>query len=129
MEKAVSLHPATVVVVLTVGGAAFGVLGIILAVPAVVVATILVGVTLWKPCSGSASGARKRCLVCNLLLRSVHTVATDRHTSLHVCTVPGWTRTTPWRGLLSRRPDGHGGPEGALDDQLIAGSYTCPLAT
>ena len=50
MEKAVSLHPATVVVVLTVGGAAFGVLGIILAVPAVVVATILVGVTLWKPC-------------------------------------------------------------------------------
>ena len=114
MEKAVSLHLATVVVVLTVGGAAFGVLGIILAVPAVVVATILVGVALWKPCSGSASGARKRCLVCNLLLRSVRTVATDRHTSLHVCTVPGWTRTTPWRGFYLGAQTVTGGPRARL---------------
>ncbi|MDP9481145.1 MAG: AI-2E family transporter, partial [Actinomycetota bacterium] len=42
MEKAVSLHPAAVVVVVTVGGAAFGVLGTILAVPAAVAATILI---------------------------------------------------------------------------------------
>ncbi len=42
MEKAVSLHPAAVVVVVTVGSAAFGILGTILAVPATVAATILV---------------------------------------------------------------------------------------
>ena len=42
MQKAVSLHPAAVVVAVTVGGAAFGILGTILAVPAVVAATILV---------------------------------------------------------------------------------------
>lgn len=42
MQKAVSLHPAAVVAAVTVFGAAFGLLGTILAVPATVVATILV---------------------------------------------------------------------------------------
>lgn len=42
MEKAVSLHPVVVIVSVTVAGAAFGVLGALLAVPASVVAGILV---------------------------------------------------------------------------------------
>lgn len=42
MKKAVSLHPAAVVVAVTVGGALFGILGTILAVPATVAATILI---------------------------------------------------------------------------------------
>lgn len=42
MEKAVSLHPAAVLVAVTVIGTAFGLLGTILAVPAAVVASIFV---------------------------------------------------------------------------------------
>jgi predicted PurR-regulated permease PerM len=42
MEKAVSLHPVVVIASVTVAGAAFGVLGALLAVPASVVAGILV---------------------------------------------------------------------------------------
>ena len=42
MQKAVSLHPVVVIASVTVAGAAFGVLGALLAVPAVVVAGILV---------------------------------------------------------------------------------------
>ncbi len=42
MEEAVSLHPAAVVAAVTVVGAAFGILGTILAVPAAVVAAILI---------------------------------------------------------------------------------------
>lgn len=42
MQKAVSLHPVVVVASVTVAGAAFGVLGALLAVPATVVAGILV---------------------------------------------------------------------------------------
>ncbi len=42
MEKAVSLHPVVVIASVTVAGAAFGVLGALLAVPAVVVVGVLV---------------------------------------------------------------------------------------
>lgn len=42
MEEAVSLHPAAVIAAVTVAGAAFGILGTILAVPAAVVAAILI---------------------------------------------------------------------------------------
>lgn len=42
MQKAVSLHPVVVIVSVTVVGAAFGVLGALLAVPASVVASVLV---------------------------------------------------------------------------------------
>jgi len=42
MHKAVSLHPVAVIGSVTVAGAAFGVLGALLAVPAVVVAGILI---------------------------------------------------------------------------------------
>jgi predicted PurR-regulated permease PerM len=42
MEKATSLHPAVVIASVTVGGAAFGILGTLLAVPAAVVAAVLV---------------------------------------------------------------------------------------
>ena len=42
MQKAVSLHPVVVIASVTVAGAAFGVLGALLAVPAAVVAGILV---------------------------------------------------------------------------------------
>ena len=42
MQKAVSLHPAVVIASVTVAGAAFGVLGALLAVPGAVVAGILV---------------------------------------------------------------------------------------
>src|ERR671916_492244 len=42
MQKTASLHPAAVVTVVTVLGAAFGVLGSILAVPSAIVAAILV---------------------------------------------------------------------------------------
>ncbi len=63
MEKAVSLHPAAVVVVVTVGGAAFGILGTILAVPAAVAATILIE-KLWferlEDEEGKEGGERER---------------------------------------------------------------------
>jgi predicted PurR-regulated permease PerM len=42
MQKAVSLHPVVVIASVTVAGAAFGVLGALLAVPVTVVAGILV---------------------------------------------------------------------------------------
>ncbi len=42
MERATSLHPAVVVASVTVAGAAFGILGSLLAVPAAVVAAVLV---------------------------------------------------------------------------------------
>ncbi len=42
MQKAVSLHPVVVIASVTVAGAAFGALGALLAVPAAVVAGILV---------------------------------------------------------------------------------------
>ena len=42
MQKTASLHPAAVVTVVTVLGAAFGVLGSVLAVPSAIVAAILV---------------------------------------------------------------------------------------
>ena len=42
MERATSLHPAVVVASVTVAGAAFGILGTLLAVPAAVVAAVLV---------------------------------------------------------------------------------------
>lgn len=42
MQKAVSLHPVVVIVSVTVVGAAFGILGALLAVPASVVASVLV---------------------------------------------------------------------------------------
>jgi predicted PurR-regulated permease PerM len=42
MEEAASLHPAVVIVAVTALGSAFGILGTILAVPAAVVAAILI---------------------------------------------------------------------------------------
>lgn len=42
MEKAASLHPAPVLVAVTLLGTAFGILGTILAVPTAVIAAILV---------------------------------------------------------------------------------------
>lgn len=42
MQKAVSLHPVVVIISVTVAGAAFGVLGSLLAVPAAVVASVLI---------------------------------------------------------------------------------------
>ncbi len=42
MERATSLHPAAVIAAVAVLGAAFGVLGVLLAVPAIVTAGILV---------------------------------------------------------------------------------------
>ena len=42
MQKAVSLHPVVVIASVTLAGAAFGVLGALLAVPAAVVGGILV---------------------------------------------------------------------------------------
>jgi predicted PurR-regulated permease PerM len=43
MRRAVSLHPAVVIASVTVFGAAFGVLGTLLAVPACVVGGVLIG--------------------------------------------------------------------------------------
>lgn len=42
MNKAASLHPAIVIAVVTVAGTAFGILGALLAVPAMVVTGVLV---------------------------------------------------------------------------------------
>ncbi len=42
MRKAISLHPVVVIASVTVAGAAFGVLGALLAVPAAVVGDILI---------------------------------------------------------------------------------------
>jgi predicted PurR-regulated permease PerM len=42
MQKAASLHPAVVIAAVTVAGAAFGILGVLLAVPACVVGGVLV---------------------------------------------------------------------------------------
>ena len=65
MERAASLHPATVIAAVTVFGTAFGVLGALLAMPAAVTISVLVD-ELWfrrleskgrEPDSGTSSGA------------------------------------------------------------------------
>lgn len=56
MQKAVSIHPVVVIASVTVAGAAFGILGALLAVPAAVVAGVLVNELWFRRLEAGSSG-------------------------------------------------------------------------
>jgi predicted PurR-regulated permease PerM len=60
MQKAVSIHPVVVLGAVTVAGAAFGILGVLLAVPTAVVASVLIGELWFRRLEGGGEGEDER---------------------------------------------------------------------